>query len=1559
MKYATKTNNKTVLLAILAVFAMIAAGAAMVATGSAVNADGAPPVETTTDTTGPYEALPAIVGDTYTVPTTGKVYQLDMSAAATDIIVKSTNLTYTLYVIPSATKTLTVKDINDGAGGTVTIKVAQTFASATSSTVYTDLVMRLTGSASPEDAATLKLSAGTATTGPSAEVTEVTGFTVDATTYGIQFHETDKDTFYAKGATITDVLAMDAAGENVKILNGTATIEQKASTTEGKKALAGKIAIGDAEDTENITIAYAEGANAVPMTVLASDDYAPIIAMVSGTAKIITNDITLTHFTGLASGEGTADTVLYGPGIYAEAQTPAIAFAQGDLGEGTISIYQAEAAAIDFTTVTASDFKVKVGATTYATKLTGATFALTGSEITTAVTAGTVELVSGEFATGNLAHTATVQIDTAATLKIKADIANWQGEIDCYGTIASNDNNAKTITTTGDLTVTFYPDAKVNNVTFTGATVQDDTPGTQIIGGTLEENMTVGNAKLGSALTVPEGVTLTINGALGLETFNLIVAGNLVIGTSGVIVTKTGQVVLEETADITNNGKIGNMNGVQFNNGVEGSIIVQGVMGAQIDQVSIKTGESTYTRFLTLTGILIDADPSSSNPAIVTVNKVYADDDLTVSTGVTLKATTNPLTVMSGCTLTVMSGAALGNNEDDIVALENGAALIMNGSFMGYIDAKVMNGINADLSNYVPANIKDVKIQSTTANSVSGFTVYTDRISYTVGTAVKYDQRAYIEGALVAAPNADTLSTAAITVSDGYYLFVDKEDILTMASKAYLTGNFIVALGTVSIPTSVAAEASVPFGVKFTIAPQGGTSMDYYTDFDSALENIESAVGKTISINGLAALSDKANVYTMPTLLEIENGWVVNSTGAATIMIPATSTVYVESGATFKATAIADIAGMLVVESGASCAPSASQYAVVSTDAEGTKTYAGIAVILAEAEAGDKITLSGNATSASVLTVPAGVEFTIAATLATKGLVIEEGAIVKVTGVGTLQLNGTATSPYTLTVNGVLDASAGSVTVGAKGTITSNCEFKTTTAKYNAIKDAEGVTIVGATFVSEDCTILTTASLAMLSGANVTISSKYTSAEDIVLAEGTTLTIDGAEVTLGSISIADGTIVTANDGTISATISGVTGVDGAKDVEIQVSGFKGQLSDKMTVNAKAEEVWTFQTDAAMTAGSVLVSEGTLTVKHALAGAETDYFVVASGATLSLSADPNFTGFALVTITGDVTTGAGIGMTTNVETIIAGDVTTKGAFVANADLMVAGSLTVAGASTIGDAAADSFVLTGSLTIPETATLTVTAYMYIDTGSVGAGATISGIVALGNTACVISDDDISDNFGAAVNELVLAINAVPYEYVYANKNNGPTFEAFLGNKDVVFSVPGLNLTGIKSVVGGSTLWVDMYGDSIAAATKVGAVSYAVFLAEVSTVDVIASWDTGMSLYIDNVRVTLPEVELEVGTHTVMVKVNPGYKFADGTTPSITFAGKAVTGLLVIEVTSDMVGTNPILSATADIVIDEQPIPEQKEKDDTMMIILLAILVIMIAILVVVVILRMMRS
>jgi hypothetical protein len=93
--------------------------------------------------------------------------------------------------------------------------------------------------------------------------------------------------------------------------------------------------------------------------------------------------------------------------------------------------------------------------------------------------------------------------------------------------------------------------------------------------------------------------------------------------------------------------------------------------------------------------------------------------------------------------------------------------------------------------------------------------------------------------------------------------------------------------------------------------------------------------------------------------------------------------------------------------------------------------------------------------------------------------------------------------------------------------------------------------------------------------------------------------------------------------------------------------------------------------------------------------------------------------------------------------------------------------------------------------------------------------------------------------------------------------------------------------------------------------------------------------------------------------MVKVNPGYKFADGTTPSITFAGKAVTGLLVIEVTSDMVGTNPVLSATADIVIDEQPIPEQKEKDDTMMIILLAILVIMIAILIVVVILRMMRS
>ena len=129
----------------------------------------------------------------------------------------------------------------------------------------------------------------------------------------------------------------------------------------------------------------------------------------------------------------------------------------------------------------------------------------------------------------------------------------------------------------------------------------------------------------------------------------------------------------------------------------------------------------------------------------------------------------------------------------------------------------------------------------------------------------------------------------------------------------------------------------------------------------------------------------------------------------------------------------------------------------------------------------------------------------------------------------------------------------------------------------------------------------------------------------------------------------------------------------------------------------------------------------------------------------------------------------------------------------------------------------------------------------------------------------------------------------------------------------------------------------------------------------VEVRVSVGTGISLYIDDIRITDNTVTLSVGTHTVSAVVDPGYTG----TVTISFNGATVSGSF--EITSDMASAayegTPAISATGNITQDSTVVVDGGNQGGSdglgLTDYLLIILVILIVIMAIIVALRLMRS
>ena len=194
----------------------------------------------------------------------------------------------------------------------------------------------------------------------------------------------------------------------------------------------------------------------------------------------------------------------------------------------------------------------------------------------------------------------------------------------------------------------------------------------------------------------------------------------------------------------------------------------------------------------------------------------------------------------------------------------------------------------------------------------------------------------------------------------------------------------------------------------------------------------------------------------------------------------------------------------------------------------------------------------------------------------------------------------------------------------------------------------------------------------------------------------------------------------------------------------------------------------------------------------------------------------------------------------------------------------------------------------------------------------------------------------------------VSATPFISSYAHGvSASSTVKDVIGDEEVR-NIPGIDKDTNKTIT-----WTDAEGNDIADidAFMIGTSGAVYAKAPLDQIKIKISVGTGISLYVDNVKIVSETYDLTIGTHTVSATVNPGYAGE----VTISFNGQTVTGGS-IEITVDSEGA--VLSALGDISVDTG---STSGGDSGMGLteILLIILVVLIVVMAIMVALRLMRS
>ena len=1055
----------------------------------------------------------------------------------------------------------------------------------------------------------------------------------------------------------------------------------------------------------------------------------------------------------------------------------------------------------------------------------------------------------------------------------------------------------------------------------------------------------VGDAIIGAdGLTIPEGMTFTLKGNLGLDGKTLTVNGTLIIENRATIFDcGDGKIVLGAKGSIQNNGTIGKMMSVDIL-GIDattpkGSITLQGVSGVSFGIVK----DADDNNILGVSGSIGAVSGTTVNA--ITIDGAYISGDFTTAKKVKTVIESN-VEMSKNVTVTlngeVDASAGDAANEFSFV-LSEGATITINGKVTS---GKTGDDSNAIITTYV--GILDLAtgdlvgdgqlVSVTMGNNVAGVTMAVKRVAVADendATKTNYYLRAYVSGnidtvgSVKAGETTEDVTIAAANGSNYYNLYIAAETALNVKEDTTLsiTGTVVIEGTIVGEDGSTITPITDYIGANYTVVTGEGTAdrteTEYYTTLAAAMDAIDSAEDKTVD----------AKVDVLDINITVKNGQTLNLTVNKEISQDAVLTI--ENGGTQTGN-IADVQGKMVVYVDASANQPAS-YAVVTVDDAETTTYSGFAIAISEAGPGDVITVE-NAEVTGSLTIPSGVTININGTLKVgKDLTVSNEAVLNG---GTIIVDGTK-----VTVNGTMDVTDGNLST-------------------NATLTSPGTTLVGATLPAKfngayylnadgENVITSVANAVKYANENTTtvVNVRGTVSETGELAlNGITVNIEsGADVRLGNVFMT-GNATLAATGDLTATVSGLNGEgDAASNGAVTLSKSAVTLKTTTVTNAAGVAVNTFTVSGID--GTMTVSAGQVAFTGTDATAESK-LTVASGATMLLNVASTTGSY---TIDGD-----------NVEFVVDGTLAVvNGASVTFADAAKDKVAVIAGTMDISDDASvtiEDLIVTGTVNVSavenDEGALEVTGALVLgsEPSTVGAPGAVVGEVELGNSAVIIayagadvSGMTVTDSTGNALTE-----NYTTQFYI----NGAVYMTAYGAGADIsdALGIPKFKLEGYNPPANPAITSVGAWkleDDSEAKDGAIGSVDALYLEVTAKKITITVSMGSQISLFIDGVKPASNSAQLTVGTHDVVATVNPGYT-GDVT---ITFNGQTVTdGKIVI--TADMDGKDVVLSVTGNISVDTG---STGSSDDGMGLteILLVILVILIVVMAIMVALRLMRS
>ena len=1077
------------------------------------------------------------------------------------------------------------------------------------------------------------------------------------------------------------------------------------------------------------------------------------------------------------------------------------------------------------------------------------------------------------------------------------------------------------------------------------------------ISGTLTSNTTVTNAEIpaGKILTIPAGITLTVTEMLVINSdLGMVINGTLVIADGAMLASNAGaedgEIILGETGTIVNNGIIAKYNPVVIADEDGCSVTFSGIDGLVFDTIDL-----LLTYDIGVSGNLTPL--AGSNGSMVVFDGVIFNGDITI--GKDVFAIIDDDCLLSEYTMVVDGILDIGVEAD--LVLDAGSTLTVN----GYIVTAEEGRIYAATTDLDGTTVKDGDWGETiidlsvgaatkaeadpTVHFLTGYTIEVIAVPFTEAGEAMVIQSVFISGDLNVTPAVGTgyaLTTpATLNVGGDNPVVVGLGDELVQnVTNAYVVSEVPVdVIGKVISINEIDVDDNV-VGALYTVTVENVTKY-YVVDWNTGLDGIAGYDNKTVTLIGLEGL--EADLDGSLNILEGETVELYGAEGFITI--PEGVVLYVSNGGVFDADIIGKLDGKIIVEADGDCMPAPGLYEVYSEDEDETVTYSGFLTALAEAEAGDTITISGIYTADS-LTIPAGINVVVEGGLViTKNLTITAGATLTVEGAIVVGDDEGKTKNTKVLNNGTFDISpAFSATFYSYAEdanalqITSDGNFI-----YQTTQDFPANTkFVGVTYVDGTKTVLTSIDNAIeAEAAEIVIDGEYNSTEAIVL-DGTKLTVNG-KATFAAIDITDGELAVA--GTLTATVTGAVG-EGAAAVVL--TGFTGTITDGVV---GGENVMAIE---AMTAGSIEVKAGDVTVTAAdITIADNSYIVVDADAELIFAANSTVAVAeeGLLDIDGILTINKDKEVTINGGTVLL-----DGVVIVNGDLTIGESIVMGIINVFGEFTAGDMLLLGTIAVDDSAESTAAATFHdvvMGAAAVGAAPEILGkkiTLSPGCALVVFPGATVGEATVSDLKSTEFYANGVLYVTAYANAGEVNAVAADGIITDVI-PMEGYDMTGSDVAEN----WTDITGAAIAANTKVGAKAAIFFEGVQLTAKVIVSTTTGTSVFVDGAKYASGTTinDVAVGVHTVKVTIDPGYK---GTT-EVTFNGKVLSGLMVFEITPEMVGPTAkyVLSVTGDIVIDEPVIPEQEKEDNTIIMVLLAVLVVMVVILAIVVILRMMRS